>query len=220
MKVHACGLGVALGACVSASLAAPTAFSVGMTAEIWDSGYNTIDAVGLLESGSISPGMSLAFDPLDSGFASAVNVSYSVVTSGLDRTVTISYAAQQGPLVFPALFETMSKLPDEGFYAVFFGVFFADAEWDGDSSTRTATAALFGEGEPIVTPSPYTSPSSFLAPGVHGFLDSTSPAEVGFFGAATIADTFEYVVEYRLVPSPGAAAVFGLGALAAGRRRR
>lgn len=204
----------------AAGSAAPTVLSTGLSAEIWDIDNNTVDALQLIEQGPVGANSNADFNPDDPTFGAAVNVDYQVQTVGLSRTVTITYTSLGDQFVSQAAIDALEPLPQDGSYGVFFRVFITDDEWDGDSMTRSATASIFGDGQTMLDGNPFTSSSSFLAPGSHGFVDLNSPAEPGFFGSQLVMDQFVYEITYNLVPAPGALAAMGLLGLGAARRRR
>lgn len=204
----------------AAGAAAPTVLTTGITAEVWDSDNNTVDALQLIEQGPVGANSNADFNPFDPTYGSVVNVDYQVQTVGQSRTVTITYTSLGDQFVSQAGIDAMEPLPDDGSYGIFFRVFISDDEWDGDSMTRSATASIFGDGQTMLAGNPFTSSSSFLAPGSHGFVDLNSPAEPGFFGSQLIADQFVYELTYNLVPAPGALAAMGVLGLGATRRRR
>ncbi len=205
---------VGAGLLAASASSAPIAFNaqVGLGAEDGSS----YDELILTQTRSAAPGAVTRLEPLDTSFASAVDVTYDVVTTGAERAVTITYSTVDGsPFVTPAAVATL-VLPDPpSRYTLFFTVNFQDPEWIGGLVDRDP--ALFGDGQVIVDP-PGFSGGSFFTPSSHGFADNVSPAESGFFGADVIADAFSYTVTYAVVPEPASLLALAFGLVLVRRR--
>lgn len=214
----AVALALFAGASASASV---TPMNASVTASVRDAEFATIDSLLLAGPGQVDINTVGNFDANVPEFGADISVDFSVVTVGLTRTVTVIYSTGGPGFVTQDAFEDMFARPDDGFYGLAFGLNFSDDEWDGDITTRGSRAQLLGDGVFISDPvNLFFSSTAFLTPSGHAFLDATSPAEPGFFGANVVADEFRYVVEYTIVPAPGvlSLAAMGLGMMAKRRR--
>jgi len=212
IRILACATAAALSA---AAAAQPTFLSPAITLATEDANWVALDFLDTHLGSIIDPGGSVVMEAMEPEYGPSVLVTYDVQTVGLQRTVSITYEALGASFVTPEAVGLLATA-DGGSYGLRFRLDITDAEWDGTAAWQTAT--LYGDGVVLVGGSPFSFPGSF-AGFTHGFYDSVSPAEAGFFGGDAAPDRFTYEITYTIVPTPGSLALLALAGVPLLRRR-
>lgn len=194
--------------------AAPLPFMSRIGIVSTDPGLVEIDRLWLTDPHSLAPGETATLRPVDALFAAAADVSYSVTTVGVERTISVTYATSGDPFVTQAAVSALVPPPPQGLYGIRFRVGFFDSDWDGQQIRLGYR--LSGDDTTIVQvtkgPAPVLNLRSFT---IYGF---ESPALPGFRGAAVVADQFTFTVKYG-IPEPSTLSALFVCGIAAARRR-
>lgn len=181
-----------------------------------DADFRTLQALNLYEARDVGLGEAARLDPLDPSWAAPVDVAFSSMTIGDQRTLTLSYATPDGSnMLLEPLFDALRPRSAGDFYFVGFGVWFADAQHAGSIINDRWT---FLDGDEVLIDS-IGQRAAFARSLALGSSRGGNPAMPEFWERdGGVLDRIVYQATYT-IPAPGSGAVVLAVAMLAGRRR-
>jgi len=156
-----------------------------------------VSSLGLHPGGAfggtrVEAGIALVIPPANPAFASPIEVSVQSETSGLTRTLTVTFETSGDAFVTPAAVAAVLN-PDVVFTGLYFNLETRDEDWDGGSVVRSW--GFFKDDIELRQISPSTRSDIFVAS--VGILNSVfDPTQAGFYAGSEVANKMVFTQTY------------------------